>query len=106
MVRVTTRSQSSAITFFSRLFSSNGHRGSVDELPFDVPSVGAADNAMMKDLPTLEELHSVVFSFDIDSALDPDGFGSGFYQSCWFTIKDYLIEAVQDFFRGMQQPRG
>ncbi|XP_071900992.1 uncharacterized protein [Coffea arabica] len=44
----------SAITFFSRLFSSNGHRGSLEELPFDVPSIGAANNAMMKDLLTLE----------------------------------------------------
>nr|XP_027082211.1 uncharacterized protein LOC113704511 [Coffea arabica] len=57
----------------------------------------------MKDLPTLEELHSMVFSLDVDSAPSPDGFGAGFYQSCLSIIKDDLMEAVQDFFKGMQQ---
>ncbi|XP_071902708.1 uncharacterized protein [Coffea arabica] len=86
--------KASAITFFSRLFSSNGHQGSLEELPFDVPSIGAANNAMMKDLLTLEEFHSVVFSLDIDSAPSSNGFGAGFYQCCWSTTKDDLIEAT------------
>lgn len=34
------------------------------------------------------------------------GLGAGFYQDCWDIIKDDLVYAIQDFFKGMQQPKG
>ena len=59
----------------------------------------------MKWLPTIEEIHEVVFEMDIQSSPGPDGFGAGFFQSYWDIIKDDLIMAIQDFFQGMEQPK-
>ncbi|XP_071924898.1 uncharacterized protein [Coffea arabica] len=74
--------------------------------PFEVPKVGSSENEMLRGLPTEEEVHTVVFGLDVDSAPGPDGFGAAFYQSCWSIIKEDLVLAIQDFFKGMQQPRG
>ena len=42
----------------------------------------------------------------LESALEPDDFGAGFYQGCWQIICDDLLNVVQEFFEGMLQPRG
>lgn len=42
----------------------------------------------------------MVFSLNIDSARGPDGFGAGFFLTCWDIIKGELLEAVQAFFKG------
>ena len=57
-------------------------------------------------MPTLEELKEVVFSMPMDSAFESDGFRVGFYQGYWDVIHDDLLLAIQDFFKGAQQPRG
>ena len=49
------------------------------------------DNAMLLALPSLTELKEVVFSMDINSMPGLDGFGAGFYQSCWDIIKVDLL---------------
>ncbi|XP_071909685.1 uncharacterized protein [Coffea arabica] len=71
---------------------------SPSELHFEVPRVTQADNELIKRLPTMEEIHKVVFGMDIQSAPGPDGFGAGFFQNCWDIIKDDLIMAIQNFF--------
>lgn len=34
---------------------------------------------------------------DVNDTVGPNGFRTGFYQSCWNIIKEDLIEAVKDF---------
>nr|XP_027077000.1 uncharacterized protein LOC113700749 [Coffea arabica] len=97
--------KNSAISYFSDLFASNRQVQPLTELPFEVPRVTQEDNEIMKQLPTMKEIHEVVFGMDTQSAPGPDGFGAGFFQSCWDMVKDDLLMAIQDFFQGMEQPR-
>ena len=64
------------------------------------------DNESILALPTTDEVREVVFSISPDSAPGPDGFGAGFYQVCWEIIKDSLVAAIQDYFRGGWLPKG
>lgn len=47
---------------------------------------------------TDEEIHNAVFGIDMDKALGPDGFSSGFFRSSWNIVKEEISEAVRDFF--------
>ncbi|XP_027118540.1 uncharacterized protein [Coffea arabica] len=84
----------SAVEFFSSLFASDHHGCLSPGLPFALPQLTSADNAMLGALPELEELKRVVFALEADSAPGPDGFGAGFYQVCWDIINTDLLEAV------------
>ena len=57
-------------------------------------------------LPSLEEVREVVFSISCDNASGTDSFGVGFYQRAWEVISRDLLEAVHDFFRSAQLPKG
>ena len=100
------RLKDSAVQFFSKLFMSEREGRREPVLPFQLPHLEQADNDLLTGLPTMEELKSVVFSMSSESAPGPDGFGIGFYQSCWDVINEDLLLAVHDFFKGAQQPRG
>lgn len=50
--------------------------------------------------PTKIEVKEAIFSIPQQSSPGPDGFGSGFYITCWEIIKDDIIEATREFFRG------
>ena len=45
-------------------------------------------------LPSMDELHSVIMSFDVNSAIRRSGFGVGFYQYRWDIIKIDLLNVV------------
>ena len=68
--------------------------------------VSAEQNEMLARIPCDEEIKTAVFSLSIESAPGPDGFGGGFFQSCWDTVKGDLIGAVRDFFTTGILPRG
>ncbi|XP_071939796.1 uncharacterized protein [Coffea arabica] len=95
----------SAVDFFASLFASEQHGWQAPGLPFTLPHLSAADNAMLSVPPDMDELKGVIFALQPDSAPGPDGFGAGFYQACWDIIKSDLLEAVQAFFQGMRLPR-
>ncbi|XP_027150340.1 uncharacterized protein LOC113750578 [Coffea eugenioides] len=95
----------SAVEFVSSLFESEQHGWHAPGLPFTLPKLSAVDNDMLLAVPGMEELQEVVHGLEVDSAPGPDGFGAGFYQSCWDIIKADLLEAVQAFFQGMRLPR-
>lgn len=40
-------------------------------------------NVMLTLFPSREEIKAVIFSFNVDSVPDPDGFGASFYQCFW-----------------------
>ncbi|XP_027122245.1 uncharacterized protein [Coffea arabica] len=98
--------KSSAAAFFQALFSSDRDTDRQPVLPFVLPQVSPGDNERMLALPTTDEVREVVFSISPDSAPGPDGFGSGFYQACWEIVKDSLVAAIQDYFRGGWLPKG
>lgn len=70
------------------------------------PLITDRENDILVDLPSLDEVSSVVFSISKDSAAGPDGFSSAFYQSCWEFIKHDVLNAVVDFFQGAPMPQG
>ena len=76
------------------------------QLFIQLPRVDHSDNDILCALQSMEEIRSVVLSMSPDSAPSPDGFSAGFYQRCWEIIKKDLLQAVQDFFTGGQQPHG
>ncbi|WRX28180.1 Reverse transcriptase domain - like 10, partial [Theobroma cacao] len=56
--------------------------------------------------PSMQEIKEAVFNINKDSVAGPDGFTSFFYQQCWDIIKQDLLKAVLDFFKGSSLPRG
>lgn len=96
----------SAVAFFSTLFAAEREGRRSPQLPFQLPKVDQDDNDLLQRLPSLEERKEVVSSISEDSAPGPDGFGAGFYHASWSIICNDLLEAVCDFFRGAQLPRG
>ncbi|XP_042964658.1 uncharacterized protein LOC122298880 [Carya illinoinensis] len=63
------------------------------------------DNASLLCAPSLEEVYAALSSISINSALGPDGFGSGFYKSCWEVVKNDLWKAVLEFFDSKSLPK-
>lgn len=47
-----------------------------------------------------EEVKKVIFSMKENSAPGPDGFGVCFYKNCWGSIKEEIMEMVNDFYLG------
>ncbi|XP_035546579.1 uncharacterized protein LOC118348628 [Juglans regia] len=45
------------------------------------------------------EVHDAMMSISIDSSPGPNGFGWGFYRSCWHIVGSDLVDAVVEFFR-------
>ncbi|KAF5452050.1 hypothetical protein F2P56_027088 [Juglans regia] len=58
------------------------------------------ENRWLCATPSKLEVKQAVFSIPKNSSLGPDGFGSGFYMSCRDIIKEDVVEAARDFFRG------
>lgn len=55
-------------------------------------------NNMLTLIPTLDEIHSEIFSMNKDRAPGPDGFGAYFYQTYWEIISLDVSNAVKEFF--------
>ncbi|XP_027062808.1 uncharacterized protein [Coffea arabica] len=96
----------SAGDFFSSLFTADRVACSGSRPSLDLPKLTQEENDMLLKSPSVEEVHTVICSLDPQSAAGPDGFGGGFYQSCWECIKDDFMDAVKDFFAGATMPRG
>lgn len=61
-------------------------------------------NKELQELPTIEEIKSVVFSLYDQSCAGLDRFGAAFYKVRWEIIKEDLCEAIKDFFKGATLP--
>jgi hypothetical protein len=55
-------------------------------------------NTMLIMLPSHDEIKSVVFALNKDSAPGPDGFGAFFYQHYWDIVQVDVYNAVLEFF--------
>lgn len=60
---------------------------------------------MIMQPPLIEEVKEVMFSIPIDSSPGPDGFGSGFYRSCWNIVEMDVVEVDREFLQGFPLPR-
>lgn len=98
--------KSSNVEFFSSLFGFEAASRRLADTPFALPNISSQQWEVLELLPTEEEVKSVVFGMDKDSAAGSDGFSMVFYQNCWQIIKQDLMEAVCDFFLGGSQPKG
>ncbi|XP_042939346.1 uncharacterized protein LOC122274369 [Carya illinoinensis] len=67
--------------------------------------VSPAENLNILELPSIQEIKDAIFSIPIDSSPRPDGFGSGFFKSCWEIFAEDVVATVHDFFRGNPIPK-
>ncbi|XP_042986314.1 uncharacterized protein LOC122314764 [Carya illinoinensis] len=69
------------------------------------PVISDEENASLLCAPSLEEVYDALSSIPVNSAPGPDGFGSGFYKSCWEVVKNDLWKAVLEFFDSKSLPK-
>ncbi|XP_057775038.1 uncharacterized protein LOC130994018 [Salvia miltiorrhiza] len=96
------------VSYFSELFMDDGGV-LADQLEIDAliqPSISENQNTMLIRIPDDGEIAAAVFSLDANSAPGPDGFSGMFFHTCWSTIKDDIIMAVQRFFTHSYLPSG
>ncbi|KAG6466433.1 hypothetical protein ZIOFF_075771 [Zingiber officinale] len=100
------RIRESGVRYFQELLTGE----TVDSTAVDtnlIPTlVSTEDNLMLAALPSSEEVKQVVWSMCQDSAAGPDGFSVAFYRACWEIVGEDVLQAVLDFFRGAELPRG
>ncbi|XP_026383593.1 uncharacterized protein LOC113279099 [Papaver somniferum] len=58
-----------------------------------------ADNDMLTECPTYEEVKNIVFHMKHWSSPGPDGFPTGFYQIMWDTVGQDVVNMVRSFFQ-------
>ncbi|XP_040991014.1 uncharacterized protein LOC121238253 [Juglans microcarpa x Juglans regia] len=68
-------------------------------------SISAENNLALAIASSKTEILAALKSIPKESSSGPDGFGSGFYLSCWDLIKEDVIEVAKDFFSGSTLPR-
>ncbi|XP_042954594.1 uncharacterized protein LOC122291007 [Carya illinoinensis] len=69
------------------------------------PVISDEDNASLLCAPSLEEVYTALLSIPVNSAPGPDGFGSGFYKSCWEVVKNDLWKVMLEFFDSKSLPK-
>ncbi|KAF5468900.1 hypothetical protein F2P56_013011 [Juglans regia] len=77
----------------------------VDLAPLIQCSVTEENNLALIMAPSETEILDALKSIPKDSSPGPDGFGLGFYLSCWDLIKEDVVAAAKDFFSGSILPR-
>ncbi|KAM7517189.1 hypothetical protein LguiA_006772 [Lonicera macranthoides] len=88
------------VNFYKSLYSSAQSSEIVSSLISYVPHlVSDADNQMLLQVPSDEEVRAAVFGLDPSSAAGPDGFNGYFYHQCWSLVQRDVCKAVQEFFR-------
>lgn len=58
------------------------------------------ENSGLIHLPSIQEVKDAKFSIPADSSSGSNGFGFGFYRSCWDIVEGNVVEAVRDLFVG------
>ncbi|XP_026378418.1 uncharacterized protein LOC113272837 [Papaver somniferum] len=76
-------------------FENNGDASVPVNSLFDIdhPIISVEESNHMDHLPSIEEIHEVVFNLGADSAPGPDGFTGFFYRHCWEIIREDLVSA-------------
>ncbi|MCH91947.1 LINE-1 reverse transcriptase like, partial [Trifolium medium] len=61
-------------------------------------SISAADNAILTEPFTEEEVKEIIWSCDGNKSPGPDGFNFNFLKSCWSIVKPEVMNFVEEFF--------
>ncbi|XP_026443169.1 uncharacterized protein LOC113343061 [Papaver somniferum] len=61
---------------------------------YDHNIISSEYSQRMDEIPTMEEIKTVVFDLGADSAPGPDGFSGCFYRHCWDVIQQDLYKAI------------
>ncbi|KAK3184523.1 hypothetical protein Dsin_031809 [Dipteronia sinensis] len=94
-----------AVNYFEQFLGINDAVQGADLENFIQPSISNVIISQLREEPTEEEVYTVFKSLSVDSSPGPDGFGSSFYNTCWKIIKDDVMAAVKEFFKGDALPR-
>ncbi|KAK3188861.1 hypothetical protein Dsin_028422 [Dipteronia sinensis] len=94
-----------AVNYFEQFLGINDAVQGADLENFIQPSISNVIISQLREEPTEEEVYAVLKSISVDSSPGPDGFGSSFYLTCWKIIKDDVMAAVKEFFKGDALPR-
>ncbi|KAG6538552.1 hypothetical protein ZIOFF_003676 [Zingiber officinale] len=100
------RIRESGVRYFQELLTGEIVDSTVVDTELIPSLVSAEDNLMLEGLPSAEEVKQVVWCMCQDSAAGPDGFSVAFYRACWEIVGEDVLQAVLDFFRGAELPRG
>ncbi|XP_055830826.1 uncharacterized protein LOC129899842 [Solanum dulcamara] len=62
-------------------------------------------NKDLQDMHTMDELRTIVFSMNPNSAAGPDGMNGKTFQLCWDIIKEDFLSVVNSLFSGQAMPK-
>ena len=84
--------------FFRSLFRSESYVESFDILDVIPKLITAQDNENLEEIPSIEEVKSVVFAMDGESAAGPNSFSGKFFTCAWDIVVEDLYAALVSFF--------
>lgn len=88
------------LSYYTALYASEDECVQSDIIQRVIPnSVSREDNAMLTNLPTMDEVKSDVFAMNAARAPGSDGYGGGFYQKIWDAIGMDVYKSVIQFFQ-------
>ncbi|XP_035544570.1 uncharacterized protein LOC108988642 [Juglans regia] len=94
-----------AVDYFKEFL---GHHNSCDMSDLNhliSPVISNEENLMLCKDHSIDDIKDALFSIPIDSSSGPNGFGSGFFRTCWEFVKEDLLEATLEFFHSHHLPR-
>ncbi|XP_042962710.1 uncharacterized protein LOC122296986 [Carya illinoinensis] len=94
-----------AITYFSNFLKAGNSCDEPNLGDLVQPTISQDDNDLLSCVPLSQEVYDALCSIPEDSSPGPDGFGSGFYRSCWHIVGTDVVAAVSEFFQGMALPQ-
>lgn len=92
------------VSFYSNLYQKASMRYDTQFLSTIPPLISHFDNVRLMASPILEEVEGLVKSTDSNSSVGSDGFTGVFFNKCWNTIKEDMLDAVLCFFGGFGYP--
>ncbi|XP_058111303.1 uncharacterized protein LOC131254332 [Magnolia sinica] len=97
-----------AVSFFQTLLTAPSSPigcPPADPAEFSIPSlISEEDNAILMQIPSLEEVRCAVVAIPQDGAPGPDAFFGAFFTSCWDIVGADIHKAAVEFFQGGEIP--
>ena len=95
-----------AVDYFSDFLQRSNPVREVPDLSSLISSViNDEDCVRLCGIPSLVEVKEALSTIPINSSPGPDGFGAGFFMSCWEVVKVDVLEAISEFFLSKRLPR-
>ncbi|XP_056850872.1 uncharacterized protein LOC130500150 [Raphanus sativus] len=98
LVEKETEVENVAVQYFRDLFSTSSPTELDNSLRFVSEKVSLADNRLLLEKPSEQEIRKALFDINPDKAPGPDGMTSKLFQRFWREMRQDIIKLVQDFF--------